>query len=59
VQANAAIRLEGSAENYRSNGDISRSQDIHKVGDLKHDSLLSVAKYLLPRPAKSAIQITC
>jgi hypothetical protein len=41
VQGHAAIRPEGSAEDYHSNDAVNRSQHIDKVGSLKDDSRLS------------------
>jgi len=44
VQANAAIRLQGSADDYHCDDAVNRSQFIDQVGSLKHDSCLSVTK---------------
>jgi hypothetical protein len=45
MQANAAIRLEGSAEDYYSNYAVNRSQHINKMGGMKHDSHPSAVDY--------------
>jgi hypothetical protein len=45
VQANAAIRLKGSADDYHSDDAVNRSQHVDKMGGLKHDSHPSVVHY--------------
>jgi len=40
MQANAAIRFEGSANHYHSDDAVNRSQQVKKMGGLNHSAVL-------------------
>jgi hypothetical protein len=55
VQANPATRPEGSPHNYHPDDEVNRSQHIPEVGNLKHDSCLSVSYLSAPTTPRSVI----
>jgi hypothetical protein len=48
VQANPATRPEGSPDDYHPDDEVNRSQHIPEVGNVKHDSCLSISHHPPP-----------
>src|SRR5580658_8578051 len=58
VQANAATRFQSTPGDYHPDDHINRSQHIHEVGNLKHDSCLSADDYPPLTTPRSVIWVT-